>query len=53
MTGAGLCGDCRFSRAITTARSTFLFCERSHREPDRFPRYPRLPVLRCAGYERR
>ena len=29
--------------------SIFLFCERSKTDPQ-FPKYPRLPVLRCAGY---
>jgi hypothetical protein len=29
----------------------FSLCRRSRAEPDRFPRYPRLPVLRCPGYE--
>ena len=24
-----------------------------HRTDDRFPKYPRLPVERCPGYERR
>ncbi len=47
----GLCGACRYSRVIQTARgSTFRLCERSTADP-RFPRYPTLPVLRCAGFE--
>ena len=47
----GLCGTCRHSRIIRTARgSTFRLCERSMTDP-RFPRYPNLPVLRCAGFE--
>jgi hypothetical protein len=29
----------------------FSLCRRSRDEPERFPRYPRLPVLRCVGYE--
>lgn len=49
----GLCDTCIFARPIATARSTFLFCERSHREPERFPRYPRVPVVRCGGHEAR
>jgi hypothetical protein len=36
-----------------TRGSVFSLCRRSRTEPDRFPRYPRLPVLRCEGYERR
>jgi hypothetical protein len=30
--------------------STFYLCERSLTDAS-FPKYPRLPVLRCAGYE--
>ena len=47
----GLCGGCRFSRRIETRRgSAFRLCERSATEPA-YPRYPALPVLRCAGFE--
>ena len=47
----GLCGGCRHSRAIRTARgSTFRLCERSTIDPH-YPRYPNLPVLECAGFE--
>jgi hypothetical protein len=47
----GLCADCRHHRLVTSGRgSTFLLCERS-RLDRRFPRYPSLPVLACAGYE--
>ena len=47
----GLCGSCVHSRLITSGRgSHFRLCERSRSDPA-FPRYPRLPVLRCAGYE--
>jgi hypothetical protein len=28
-------------------------CERSKAEPERFPKYPNLPVLRCTGFEAR
>ena len=51
---AGLCNSCRHQRLVHNTRgSTFSLCERSKREPDRFPRYPRLPVERCPGYEKR
>ncbi len=47
-----LCADCRFMRLIESARgSTFYRCERSATDA-RFPKYPRLPVLQCVGYER-
>jgi len=39
-------------RTVESARgSTFYFCERSKTDPS-FPKYPRLPVLRCSGYEK-
>ena len=47
----GLCANCRHTATITSARgSLFWLCRRSEREPA-FPKYPRLPVLRCPGYE--
>jgi hypothetical protein len=36
-----------------TRGSEFSLCLRSRSEPDRFPRYPRLPVTECLGYEAR
>lgn len=48
----GLCATCRHSRTVRGSRSTFWMCERSRTDPS-FPRYPRLPVLECRGYERR
>ncbi|MGH7482871.1 MAG: hypothetical protein ACRELV_12005 [Longimicrobiales bacterium] len=50
--GAGLCGSCQHARRIRSRRgSVFLLCERSRTDPA-YPRYPRLPVLACAGYDR-
>jgi hypothetical protein len=47
----GLCGVCRHQRLVPNTRgSVFSLCERSRTEPE-FPRYPRLPVLRCPGFE--
>jgi hypothetical protein len=47
----GLCATCRHSRVVTSGRgSVFRLCERSRTDP-RFPRYPRLPVVHCDGYE--
>ncbi|MBA2630104.1 MAG: hypothetical protein H0U84_03655 [Thermoleophilaceae bacterium] len=49
---AGLCDTCRHQRVIRNTRgSAFSMCGRSKEEP-RFPKYPRLPVERCPGYER-
>jgi hypothetical protein len=45
----GLCASCIHSRIVSGAQSRFWLCELS-RTDDRFPRYPRLPVLSCAGY---
>jgi hypothetical protein len=46
----GLCADCRFAQRIESERgSVFYLCERSRTDPA-FPKYPRLPVLQCAGY---
>jgi hypothetical protein len=49
---AGLCADCRFARVIRSDRgSVFFQCGKSF-EDARFPKYPRLPVRQCSGYER-
>jgi len=50
---AGLCFECRFAQVIESERgSVFYLCLRSRTDPA-YPKYPRLPVLRCAGYERK
>jgi hypothetical protein len=47
----GLCADCRYARVVQSSRhSTFYLCRRSASDPC-YAKYPRLPVLRCAGYE--
>lgn len=46
----GLCWTCAHARRVTTPRSTFWLCGLSATDP-RFVRYPRLPVLRCAGWK--
>jgi hypothetical protein len=52
--GAGLCDACRHQQVVRNTRgSVFSLCLRSRSEPERFPRYPRLPVTRCDGYEPR
>lgn len=46
-----LCDTCKHCRIIRSDReSIFLLCERSLTNPT-FPKYPRLPVLECQGYE--
>jgi hypothetical protein len=50
MADPGLCGLCRHARVAENRRgSVFWRCDRSRTDP-RFPRYPGLPVLRCAGF---
>ena len=47
---AGLCADCQHAQKIESARgSKFVLCELSATNPA-FPKYPRLPVLKCSGY---
>jgi hypothetical protein len=47
----GLCAQCRHSKTVTTARgSVFYRCARAETDP-RFTRYPRLPVVGCAGFD--
>jgi len=48
---AGLCATCAHRREVPNRRgSLFYLCERSRSDPA-YPRYPRLPVLSCPGYE--
>ena len=47
---AGLCADCQHMRLIQSDRgSTFYMCLKSLNDSN-FPKYPRLPVMQCAGY---
>ena len=46
----GLCFDCQHAQRIQSPRgSTFYRCKLSDSDPT-FAKYPRLPVLCCAGY---
>lgn len=48
---AGLCAECRWARIVRSDReSAFYQCGKSFHDPG-FPKYPRLPVLQCRGYE--
>lgn len=50
---AGLCPHCQHSCLVESSKgSVFLLCELSKTDPH-FPKYPRLPVLACSGYQRR
>jgi len=47
---AGLCACCVHALIIRNDRgSRFYLCRLSSTDP-RFPKYPRLPVLRCVGF---
>ena len=47
----GLCGRCEHARRIVSGKgSTFWLCRRAATDPS-YPRYPALPVVRCAGFE--
>jgi len=47
----GLCASCRFKKEMKSDRgSVFYLCQLSATDPN-FPKYPRLPVLQCAGYK--
>ncbi len=51
---AGLCDTCRHQQLVPNTRgSVFSLCRRSRDEPERFARYPRIPVHACPGFERR
>ena len=49
---AGLCEACRHARLNETNRGTaYLRCTRAAWD-GRLPRYPRLPVTECPGFEK-
>lgn len=51
MNGNGLCDTCAHQKPIPNTRgSVFSLCLRSREDPA-YPRYPRVPVLNCKGYE--
>jgi len=51
MVEAGLCGSCRHARLNQTRRGpVYLRCQLASVD-EAFARYPRLPVLRCPGYQ--
>ena len=49
---AGLCASCKHVQVNKSDRgAVFYFCRLSASDA-RFPKYPRLPVVVCAGYEK-
>ena len=53
MIQAGLCELCSYAQLNNTRRGTvYLRCLLAARD-ERYPKYPRLPVLSCAGFTAR
>ena len=49
----GLCDSCIHQTVVRNTRGgSFSLCERSKTDP-RYPKYPRVPVQECRGYEPR
>jgi hypothetical protein len=47
----GLCDTCRHQQIVRSGRgSVFSLCGRSKTD-DRYPKYPRMPVMACPGYD--
>ena len=46
----GLCRDCANRRVVESAKGSVFFLCRLSESDNRYARYPRLPVLSCAGY---
>jgi len=47
----GLCATCRHANVIQSDRGKkYYLCQLGLTDPS-FPKYPRLPVLACRGYE--
>lgn len=50
---AGLCDCCQFQKIVRSEEGLiFSLCCQSELD-GRYPRYPRLPVYQCVGYEAR
>ena len=46
----GLCRTCAHAQRVPTPGLLYWMCRRSLTE-DAYPKYPRLPIRSCAGYE--
>ncbi len=47
----GLCEKCWHVRELVSGKgSRFFYCQRAATD-ERYAKYPRLPVVHCAGYE--
>lgn len=47
----GLCASCRHVKRTESGRGSVFYMCTLWKVDSRFPKYPRLPVLRCEGYE--
>jgi hypothetical protein len=47
----GLCGGCRHARTLTAAGGARYYQCLLAEIDRRYPKWPRLPVLACGGYE--
>ena len=48
----GLCASCIHARRTGNSKgSAFILCDLSKSDPS-FPKYPRLPIMNCPGFER-
>ncbi len=47
----GLCGECRHARSLTASRGASYYQCLLAEADARYPKWPRLPVLSCPGYE--
>jgi hypothetical protein len=48
----GLCSDCAHAKKLKTKiDATIYLCGRAAAD-SRFPKFPRLPIMACAGYEK-
>ncbi|MDA0270414.1 MAG: hypothetical protein O2798_11575 [Chloroflexi bacterium] len=52
-TAPGLCGRCEHVRTVASGKGSVFFRCARHDDDPAFPKYPRLPVLRCTGFEAR
>lgn len=48
----GLCANCRHVKRTESGRGSVFYMCTLWKVDERFPKYPRLPVLQCPGYER-
>jgi hypothetical protein len=50
---AGLCASCLHARVLRSDRGAVFYQCRLAENDSRYPRYPRLPMLACPGFQAR